>query len=38
MLPKKVATIKHIGGIPTNGDARFTNQPGMKGVSLKNIM
>lgn len=37
-LPKNDATIKYKYGIPTNGEPKFTNQFGINGVNLKNIM
>lgn len=37
-LPKNDATIKYKYGMPTNGDPKFTNQFGINGVNLKNIM
>jgi hypothetical protein len=36
--PKIEATRKYIYGIPTSGEPRFTNQFGIRGVSLRNIM
>jgi len=30
--------MKYTYGIPTKGDAKFTNQLGISGVSLRNIM
>jgi len=38
IIPKNDATIKYKYGIPTNGEPKFTNQFGINGVNLKNIM